>query len=334
MVLVLVSFLLSLGSVKAAVLTQRRIAVGTPIASATTTHTFSFNLTTPGTLGSIQLQYCDNDPFIATPCTAPPGLDLTGAVLSSQTGEIGFSIHASSTANNLILTRAPAASVTGPVEYVFTNVVNPSTPNNSTYIRITTYATNDASGPRTDQGGAVFATAGSFGTAAYVPPFLLFCVAVTISGNCSNYSGDSVSFGQLSPSQESAVTTQSAAATNDPTGYIIYSLGTTLTSGNNTIPASPTPSPSVAGFSRFGINLRSNNNPSMGQDITGVGSGAVLADYNTPDLFMFESGAPIAEATQATDYNVYTTTYVANVAFDQKPGVYVTTITYMAVAQF
>lgn len=322
------------GHSQAGQLSQRRVSISSPIAGGVVSHTISFEIVTPGALGSIQLQYCDNDPFVGTACTAPPGLDLTGAILSTQTGETGFTIDPASTANNVILTRVPAASLAGPVEYVFTNVINPTTPNNSTYVRMSTYATNDGTGPRTDQGGAVFSTAGSFGTAAFVPPFLVFCVGVTINTNCSSISGDSVNFGTLTTSQVRSVTTQSSAATNDPTGYVIYSLGTTLTSGNNTIPAMSFPNPSIAGISQFGINLRDNNNPNTGQNISGVGTGTAFANYDTPDLYMFSPGAAIAQSTLPTDYNVYTTTYIANMVSGQAPGVYVTTITYMAVAQF
>lgn len=322
------------GNIGAVPLNQRRISVSSPVAGATVAHTISFGIATAGILGSIQLQYCDNDPFIGTPCTAPPGLDLLAGTLSSQTGEIGFTIDPSSTSNNILLTRVPVAALAGPVQYVLNNVINPSTPNNSTYVRISTYATTDGSGPTTDQGGAVFSTAGSFGTAAFVPPFMVFCVAVTINTNCTSLSGDSVDFGTLSAAQVHAVTTQSSIATNDPTGYVLYSLGTTLTSGNNTIPAMAIPNPSIAGLGQFGINLRNNNNPNLGQDITGAGTGAAMPNYNTPDLFMFSPGAAIAQSTLPTDYNVYTTTYIANMATGQAPGIYVTTITYMAVAQF
>jgi hypothetical protein len=318
----------------AAQLTQRSVAPKTPIAGAVTDYTIKFTIATPGTLGSIQLQFCSDTPFFDTSCAAPAGFAMNSSTLSAQTGETGFSIDPSSTANNIILTRAPSASLAGPVQYDFTGVTNPSTPNISTYIRVMTYATNDASGTRTDQGAAVFSTAGQFGTAAYVPPRLYFCVGVTVAPNCSSTTGSGVDFGDLKPSQVASVTTQSAAATNDPTGYVIYSLGSTMTSGTHVIAASPTPNPSVAGIAQFGINLRANNNPSGGQDVSGAGTGTAMPNYDTPNLFMFDPGAAIAEATGATDFNTYTSTYIANVPLGQTAGVYVTTITYMAVAQF
>lgn len=318
----------------AAFLTQRSVTLKTPIAGAVTDYTIRFNITTAATLGSIRLQFCDDTPFFNTPCTAPPGFSMNSSTLSNQTGETGFTIHASSTANDIILTRPASASLSGPVVYTFDGVTNPSTPNNSTYLRIQTYPTTDGSGTSTDQGAAVLATAGQFGTAAYVPPLLYFCVGVTVAPDCSSTSGDSGDFGQLLPSQTAYLTSQAAAATNDPTGYVLYTLGTTMTSGNNVIPSSITPNPSVAGIDRFGINLRDNNNPNTGQDISGIGTGTIKPNYDTPNLFMFDSGAAIAEATSATDYNVYTVTYITNVSPSMPPGIYVTTITYLAVAQF
>jgi hypothetical protein len=264
----------------------------------------------------------------------PNGLAVNAATLSSQTGETGFSISPSSTPNKLILTRIPSASLAGPVQYVLSGVINPTTANNSTYVRISTYASTDATGSLIDRGGVVFSTAGNFGTNAYVPPLLYFCAGVTVTANCSATTGDSIGFGILRPIQTAHATSQIAAATNDPTGYVIYSLGTTMTSGNHIIASSLTPNPSVAGISQFGINLRSNSNPSTGQDVSGAGSGSIKPNYSTPNLYMFESGAPIAQSTLPTDFNIYTTTYIVNVSLDQAPGVYVTTVTYMAVAQF
>jgi hypothetical protein len=320
--------------VSAANLTQRSITVGTSVAGAVTTHTLKFNITTPAVLGSIKFEYCSNSPLLDDVCTVPAGLVVNASTLTTQVGEIGFSVSPSSTANKLILSRVPVASLAGPVQYVMSNITNPTIANTSTYVRISTYASNNATGGLIDKGGMVFSTAGNFGTNAYVPPLLLFCTGVTVAANCTSVSGDSIGFGTLLPIQTAHATSQFAAATNDPTGYVIFSLGTTMTSGNHVISSSLNPNPSVAGISQFGINLRSNSNPSTGQDVSGVGTGGAKPNYNTPNLYMFEPGAPIAQSIQSTDFNVYTTTYIANVSLDQAPGVYVTTITYMAVAQF
>src|SRR5665213_3739164 len=57
---------------------------------ATTTYILSFTIPAPETLGSIELQFCANDPLIGDICIAPSGFDISSATLSSQTGETGF----------------------------------------------------------------------------------------------------------------------------------------------------------------------------------------------------------------------------------------------------
>lgn len=326
--------LLHVTPARAAFLTNRSITVGSPITSATTEYRANFTLTTATTLGSINLEFCDNSPLPDQPCNIPPGLSINTATLSNQSGETGFAIDPSSTANSILLSRPASASFNIPVSYTFTNVTNPSTPNYTVYMRIYTFPTINGTGVETDKGAAAFSTSGTFGTSAFVPPHLDFCVGVTVDSRCASTSGDSVSFGDLAANKVSSVTTQCAAATNDPTGYVIYSLGSTMTSGNNVIPAINSPNPSIAGIAQFGINMRANNNPTKGENISGDGTGFVMPNYNTPNLYAFSPGAAVAQATQATDFNVYTTTYVANITNSQPVGVYATTISYVAVAQF
>src|SRR3954466_152691 len=88
-------------------LASRSIQISSAQPSVIATHTFELSPVTAGNLGSIVFEYCDS-PVFAYPCNAPPGLDLTSAVLSSQTGNGGFSIdNGSSAANKLVLTRSP-----------------------------------------------------------------------------------------------------------------------------------------------------------------------------------------------------------------------------------
>jgi hypothetical protein len=331
---ILLVVLLSSSVAKAAFLTMRSVQLDDPIANTITNYKIGFSITTPGSLGSIQLEFCSNSPLNDVPCVAPAGFDISSAVLSSQTGETGFIISPSSTVNNLILTRAAIASLTGPVTYSFTGVKNPSAVNTTAYVRMLTYASVNATGIYTDLGGAAFSTSGSFGASAFVPPHIDLCVGITVASDCSSTSGDRIELGVIVPTKASFGTSQAAAATNSPTGYALYSLGSTLTSGNNLIPRITNPNPSVAGIGQFGINLRKNNNPQNGLDITGVGSGQVVGNYNTPDLYMFNSGDEIAQSPLPSEYNVYTISYLVNISVDQHIGVYSTTITIMAVAQF
>jgi hypothetical protein len=320
--------------VRAADLTQRSVLLGTSVPSAVTTHQFSFNIATASVLGSIQFQYCANSPLFTEPCVAPAGLSLSAASIINQSGATGFSIHPNSTVNNLILTRVPAGALPQPVGYTFDSVTNPSTPNTVFFVRISTYATDDASGAITDKGSLAFSTAGGLGTQAYVPPFLEFCVGVTVAPDCSSTSGSSIDLGELSTTFPKTATSQFAGATNDPGGFSASIMGTTMTSGNNTIPAMAAPTASVPGTSQFGINLRANASPTVGQDPTGVGTSVPNGQYANPNQFAFVSGSQLSASPLPTEYNVFTVSYLVNIASGQAPGVYAMTATYIATAAF
>lgn len=318
----------------AAYLSGRNITVQTPVPGAITTYTINFSLASSGTLGSIKFEFCDNSPLHAVTCNAASGMDSASATLSGQTGETGFILDPLSAGNVVILSRAPALVSNSSLQYVLSNMTNPSLINSTIYMRISTYASNDASGPLIDEGAATFSTSGQLGAAAFVPPHLFFCVGVTVAGDCSSVSGNYANFGDFSISQVRSVTTQAAAGTNDPDGYTIFIFGNTLTSGNNIIPAISSQTPSLPGLSQFGINLVANSNPNMGQPPSGAGSGSVSAGYNTANLFKFSSGDAIASAPSSTDYNVYTVTYIGNISSSQPIGVYSTSINFTAVATF
>ncbi len=167
-----------------------------------------------------------------------------------------------------------------------------------------------------------------------MPPFLIFCSGVTVAADCGTINGSNADFGSFSKTAVKTVNTQFAVATNDPTGYAIYVTGTTLTSGNNTINAMSTKDISRVGQEQFGLNLRQNSSPSSGSEVTGVGTGVPLGDYSDVNNFTYRSGDMIARSPLSTDFNRFTVTYIANIAEDQPPGLYSTTLSYLAVVQF
>lgn len=331
--LVLIGVLVYSSASRADDLITRSITIGTSVPSAVTTHDFNFTIPGATSIGSIEFEYCSNDPFIDTPCTVPAGLDVSGATLTTEAGEVGFSIDPTTTANKLVLSRLPSVTAGGPARYLFSNIVNPSTANSSTYVRMTTYASTDASGSFTDGGSIVFSTSGQLNVTAFVPPYLRFCVGVTVAVDCTA-NGDFLSMGTLTSTATRAVTSQMAASTNSPTGYSITMLGTTMTSGNNVIQASATPTVSVPGREQFGVNLRANSQPPVGQDAQGLGTGSAANGYDVPNRFKFVSGEVVAASPLPTNINIHTVSYIANIVKDQPVGVYVSTITYIATAQF
>jgi hypothetical protein len=337
LVLTAVPYLVWIGPAQsyALYLTNRSVTISTATPSALASHDFEMTLSSTNPVGSIVFQYCDNSPLFDETCTPPAGLSLSGADLSQQTGNNGFSIDTNDTsANRLVISRPPAVPASSQSSYEFDNITNPSLNNQATYVRISTYASTNGSGNSIDYGSVAFSTNTNFNVGAYIPPYLTFCAGVTVADDCSQTNGDSLDLGILSPQATRYATSQYAASTNDSSGCSVYVLGTTMTSGNNIIPALGNQAASRPGAAEFGLNLRRNNSPSVGGDPTGDGASSPNPGYNAADLFSFVPGSQISNSTQSTAYNRMTVSYIVNVPANQPAGVYATTITYLASAQF
>lgn len=332
--LLLVAPVLFFGQVRALELNNRRVVIGLPVASATTTYDVNFDIASASNVGSISFAYCANSPLDGDPCIAPSGFDTSAASLDSQSGETGFAIHANTNANRLVLTRTPAAVTPGPVQYVFSNVINPDS-EGSYYLRVHTYASDDGTGALTDRGGFAFTINREVSVAAYVPPILIFCVGVTIPGtDCSSANGNNIDFGVLSEDSTSSGTTQMMVGTNGVGGYSVTVDGTTMTSGNNVITAMSSTAPSAIGTRQFGMNLRNNSVPDVGADVSGIGSGLPAAQYSVVNQYRFNKGDTIAYSPISTELNKFTMSYIVNIDADQPAGYYSTTLTYIAFATF
>lgn len=319
----------------AALLGNRSMQVTTALVSTASNHKFDFTIITSGTLGSIAFEYCSNSPLFDVACTAPSGIDVSSASLATQSGNTGFTIDTvNSSSNKLVITRSASAAATVASSYTFNNVINPSTPNRAIFVRISTYSSTDGSGSFTDNGAVAYATVSPLNVNAYVPPFLSLCVGISVSVNCSSVSGSSINLGILSPNKAAFATSEFAAGTNGATGYSVFTLGTTMTSGNNIIAANSLPTDNRPGTAQFGINLRANSNPVVGADPQGSGSATPQSNYNAPNLFVYQNGDKIAGSSLPSDFNKMTASYVVNVPSSQEPGVYSTTLTYLATADF
>ena len=326
---------LTFGNSSAVTLFNRSVTISSGAPSAIASHSFKFDVPTTSDIGSIVFEYCSNNPYFTDTCTAPAGMDATSATLNSQAGNTGFSIDSTDTTQNkIVLTRPTAPGITTSNTYVFNNITNPSITAPSNFVRISTHASTDGSGPNEDTGSVAFAIQNSFEVDAFVPPFLQICVGITVAPDCSATSGDSIDLGVLSSKRANDGQSQFAVATNDINGYTVFALGTTMTSGNYTIDSLATPTPSFPGTPQFGINLRANLLPPVGQDPVGLGTGVPAADYNIPDKFLFNDGDSIASSPLTTNYNRMTVSYLVNVPSNQSPGIYATTVTYAATVQF
>jgi hypothetical protein len=317
-------------------LVARSIGLSSSFPSENVFHTFNFTTVTPNTVGSVEFEYCSNSPLFDIPCVSPAGLNVSGAGIAVQNGLLGFTVSGVSSANRLVLTKAPVFEAPVAASYQFSNIINPSTPDSVNYVRITLYDSADGAGAIVDRGSVVFVIDDRFNVELYVPPYLTFCVGVTVALDCTSVAGFLADFGELNEFAPATATSQMSVATNDPTGYSIFVNGSTMTAGTNIIPALATQSASSVGVSQFGINLRANTSPAVGSNPTfgSSATGTPNANYNTPNQFRFINGDLVAGTNLPSGYTRYTASYLVNVSEDQAPGVYATTLTYTAVASF
>ncbi len=328
-------FFTNILSVSAQELLNRSVSVSSGLPAVATSHSFSLTPSSVAPIGSIVFEYCENAPVVDFPCNAPVGLDASVASLATQSGNTGFSFdNVNSTANRIVITRTPSVGIPTPSNYLFNNITNPSNAPHSEFVRISTHATSNGSGPIIDKGSVAFAINAPLNVAAYIPPFLNFCVGITVEMDCSGTYGDSINLGIISRTTANSATSQFSTATNDPTGYVVSVLGNTMTSGNNIIPALGAPFPSLPGVSQFGINLRDNSNPNIGSDPSGIGPAYPAADYNFINFYKFVDGDTLATSIRSSYYARMTVSYLVNASSAQEPGTYSATLTYVATVQF
>jgi hypothetical protein len=315
---------------------NRSLKISDPRAGqANVRYTIGFGVSNPGyVLGSFTLLFCDNSPLIGQPCTAPTGLDVSSAVLTSQTGVTGFSIVPGATANSLVFTRTAAFVSTTYITIEISGITNPSAV--GTYFgRIQTYSSEDATGVSVNEGGVTFSINVPIDVQTVVPPYLYMCVGVTIPGYlCTGAINSFIDLGELSTRQARTATSEFIVATNAGDGFVVYVTGTPPTSGNNVIPAMSSRQPSRPGTSQFGINLRDNSNPDVGVEPLGIGSGVIRPDYDVTNQFKYANGDNIVFSNTTTADKKFTVSYVINVDENQRPGIYNTTLLYTALAQF
>ena len=307
----------------AAQITGRTLTLGSSVASASTSYTFTFTVPSATVVQSFAAQICTT---ASGACTKPTGFSNAASTLSSQPTNLGDATGWSvSTATDGSLRISKAGNVAAPSSsqtVVFGNVTNPSATNATFFARITTYSDSGWAAP-IDTGTVASSTAGQITVTASVDETLTF----TLGSN-------TVALGTLTTGTTGSGTSTMSAETNAGTGYAITVNGTTLTSGANTITALAAQAASSQGTEQFGINLRDNATPNVGTDKSGSGSGSVAANYNTVDQYRFVTGDTVASAAAATVSNDYTVSYVANIAATTEPGTYSTALTYIMSATF
>ncbi len=344
-------------SASAAQITARSLTLqagatdGGSMPGGTVNHYFTFTAPTGGSVGSIEFLYCT---LAAGACVTPTGLDTAAtSTMGTESGATGFTL-VNSTNGAPYLTRT-AASITGgtSLAYQLLDVVNPSTPNQTFFVRISTFSSTNATGSPIDTGTVAASTANQIVLTGTMPESLVFCTGATVgttSGvpDCATATAGSVAFNQLfSPTDTASATSQMAASTNAGSGYNITVNGATLTSGSNTITAMGTAATGVRGVSQFGINLKANttttSTPAVGIEVAPAANasnyrGQATTGYNTADTFKFVTGDSVADSANGgaggSDAQIFTASYIVNVPGSQPAGTYTTTLTYICTPTF
>lgn len=344
---------------------QANGSVGGSTPGGIVNHQFKFTIPTGGNIGSIKFQYCTTaaDAPLQS-CVTPTGLVTTAATIGTQTNVAGFDIN-KATAGAPYLTRTAANVTAGTIATLqlvgVTNPTSPVTPGSNTfYVRISTYASTDASGTAIDSGTVAASVATQIELSGIMPESLIFCtgktigvIAATTVPDCTTATPGNIAFDRLfSPNDTAIATSQMAASTNAQYGYSITVNGPTLTSSGNTIAAMTGGGASTRGSAQFGMNLVANtaaaSTPAVGSNIAQASDGidykgTPTAGYNTVDSFKFTSGETVAESSYVTagppalgptNGQIYTVSYIVNVPGNQLPGTYTTTLTYICTPTF
>jgi hypothetical protein len=314
---------------------DRSLRLSNSVPGQTSTYQISFSLPSSDTLGSIKAEFCSNTALFEVSCDPPAGFDVTSATLSSQSGETGFVIDPLTNANTLVLSRPPAVTPGGVTVTLTLDGVRNADAEGAQFARYSTYSTIDASGADTDRGSVAYSLTHIFQVSAEVPPYLEFCLGITITGtDCTSTSGNYVNMGNFSTTKASTGQTQVVVGTNAANGYSIAMSGSTMNSGNNSIPSLADPTESAPGSSQFGVNLRENTIPPSGQEPSGKGTGSPVANYNHTNKFVYHDGDIIASKGTVDDYRKFTVTYLVNISRFQEPGAYSSTFTYTGYGNF
>ena len=313
-------------------------------------HLFAFTIGSTASVGSIQFEYCT---IAVGTCTTPTGLVTTGASMGTQAGATGFTLVNTTNGAPYITRSAASISISTAVSYQLVAVTNPTTTNQTFFVRINTYAATNATGSPIDTGVVAASTSTQVVLSGVMPESLIFCTGATVSTtggipDCSTATSGAVSFNQLfSPTTAATTTSQMAASTNASAGYVISVNGATMTSGSNTITALTSATAAAIGNGQFGMNLVTNttaaSSPAVGAGIAPTSNGTDLkgqavTGYNTADTFKFNSGDTVANSATSgagpTNAQIYTASYIVNVPGSQPAGTYTTTLTYICTPTF
>lgn len=315
---------------------NRGLFMESTLPGVTTSYVLALDYMTPEPVGSLDMLFCIS-PIPYEPCVTPAGLDVSQAVLSEQTGEMGFSISQISQ-NHIILSRNSTmiAGSGSQSTYTFDNIVNPTDQTKSFSIRLRSHASTNATGPLIDFGSVKGQVGEGIVLQTQVPPMLIFCAAEEVEDDCEDTNGNYFAdMGTLSKDDTLTAQSQMAVGTNASSGFVITANGNPLTAGTNVIDGSIFPADSEIGTNQFGINLVENSELGVGNDPEGTWANAVpSADYAQPNKYKYVPGDVIAYSPNVSLMKKFTVSYIVNASPSLKAGVYTTTINFIASGRF
>ncbi len=343
-------------SVSAAQITNRSITLqagatdGGAMPGGVVNHQFNFTTGSTANIGSIEFKYC----LLAIgTCVTPTGLNTASSTMGTQSGATGFTlVNGTNGAPYITRSAASISSSTG-LAYQLLTVTNPTTTNQTFYVRITTFTSTNATTGSTDNGVVAASTSTQIVLTGTMPESLVFCAGGTISltvgvPDCSTATSGAIAFNQLfSPTDTATALSQLSASTNAGSGYVITVNGPTLTSGSNTVSAMNSSTTGVRGVSQFGLNLKANttatSTPAVGTELAPTSNGTnyrgqSITGYSTVDNFKFTNNDTVANSSNGgasgSDAQIYTVAYIVNVPGSQPAGTYTTTLTYICTPTF
>ncbi|MBI1863166.1 hypothetical protein HYS00_03530 [Candidatus Microgenomates bacterium] len=225
----------------------RKVTISDSRASGTSvSYAYAFTTTATTSIKQIDFKFCTQAGAWADTCTAPTGLDTTGASRSADnlagTGRTDSS-PAANTWRTVVTT--PSTQSTQAVTYTIAGMTNPSTTNTTFYARIITWS--DTGSTEIDSGTAAFAilTTTSIAVSATVLENFTFTVAGVNSGGTVNgattnitTTASTIPFGTLTAATPKIGAHDVTVTTNAGSGYSVTTKGTTsplLVSGSQNI---------------------------------------------------------------------------------------------------
>jgi hypothetical protein len=239
-------------------------------------------------------------------------------------------------------------------------ITNPTTDNQAFFVRIVTYSDNAFATP-VDAGSVASSTAQQIDITAKVQETLNFSVGSTVtapSTTCAAFSDTGALTlgdvnGVLSFTQAYDAHSYFRVSTNAINGTKVYYSGDTLKSGSNSITAAgttqPTPTTAAAsavGTSQFGLAIDSSDTQSgSGYSFTSL---AATSPYTAGNGTITNAGtasfafAPssvttpvqLASSSGTITCDTGSVRYLGNVSTTTPPGIYTTTVTYLAVPTY